>query len=57
MGDFDIAFQRLGEAVEHRTNFVNLLAVEPFFKPLRKESRFPRLLETLNLTERDRTVS
>jgi serine/threonine-protein kinase len=57
MGDFDVAFQRLSEAIGHRTNFVNLLAVEPFFNPLRKDSRFPRLLEKLNLIERARTVS
>jgi len=48
-GDHDLAFQRLEEAIEHKTNFVNLLAVEPFFAPLRSDSRFSRLLQTLNL--------
>ena len=32
MGDFDLAFQCLEEAIDHKTNFVNLLAVEPFFR-------------------------
>ena len=47
--DFDLAFQRLDEAVDHKTNFVNLLAVEPFFHPLRSDHRFTRLLKRLNL--------
>ena len=49
MGDHDLAFQRLEEAIEHKTNFVNMLAVEPFFEPLRSDGRFSRLLKTLNL--------
>jgi adenylate cyclase len=49
MGDHDLAFQRLEEAIEHKTNFVNTLAVEPFFEPLRSNGRFSRLLKTLNL--------
>ena len=49
MGDHDLAFQRLEEAIEHKTNFVNLLAVEPFFVPLRADGRFSRLLKTLKL--------
>jgi adenylate cyclase len=48
MGDHDLAFQRLEEAIEHKTNFVNMLAVEPFFKPLCSDGRFSRLLKTLN---------
>jgi len=43
----DLAFQRLGKAIEHRTNFVNLPAVEPvepFFDPPRRDSQFPKLL-------------
>ncbi len=49
MEDHDLAFQRLEEAIEHKTNFVNMLAVEPFFKPLRTDRRFSRLLKTLSL--------
>ena len=50
MGDFDLAFLKLNEAIEHRTNFVNLLAVEPFFAPLRNDSRFSRLVKELHLS-------
>src|SRR5262249_6811547 len=39
-GDHDVAFRQLEEAIEHKTNFVNLLAVEPFFEPLRSDGRF-----------------
>src|SRR5262249_50405995 len=49
IGDHDLAFQRLQEAIEHKTNIVNLLAVEPIFAPLRSDSRFSGLLQTLNL--------
>jgi adenylate cyclase len=48
--DFDLAFQRLDEAIDHKTNFVNLLAVEPFFHPLRSDHRFARILKRLNLS-------
>jgi adenylate cyclase len=47
--DFDLAFQRLDEAIDHKTIFVNLLAVEPFFHPLRSDHRFRRMLKRLNL--------
>jgi tetratricopeptide (TPR) repeat protein len=40
MGDLDMAFQRLDEAINHKTSFLNLLAVEPFFHPLRADRRF-----------------
>jgi adenylate cyclase len=50
MGDHHLAFQRLEEAIEHKANFVNLLAVEPFFDPLRHDGRFAKLLRTLNLS-------
>ena len=50
MGDFDLAFQRLDEAIDHKTNFVNLLAIEPFFHPLRADRRFAKLLKKLNLS-------
>jgi serine/threonine-protein kinase len=50
MGDFDLAFQCLDEAVNHKTNFVNLLAVEPFFHPLHADRRFAKLLKKLNLS-------
>src|SRR5262249_12468130 len=49
IGHSDLAFHRLEEAIEHKTNFVNLVAVEPFFDPLRSDGRFSRLLKTLNL--------
>jgi len=49
IGDHDLAFHRLEEAMEHKTNFVNLVAVEPFFEPLRSDGRFSRLLKTINL--------
>ncbi|HYY26966.1 MAG TPA: tetratricopeptide repeat protein [Chthoniobacterales bacterium] len=47
--DFDLALQRLDEAIDHKTNFVNMLAVEPFFHPLRSDHRFTGLLKKLNL--------
>jgi serine/threonine-protein kinase len=45
----DLAFQCLNEAIHHKTSFTNLLAVEPFFHPLRADPRFARLLKRLNL--------
>jgi adenylate cyclase len=54
MGDLDRALQCLDEAIEHKTNFVNLLAVEPFFHPLHANRRFARLLKKLNLSLRPR---
>lgn len=50
MGDFDLAFQRLEEALDHKTNFVDLLGIEPFFNPLRSDGRFTKLLKRLNLS-------
>jgi serine/threonine-protein kinase len=50
MGDFDLAIQCLEEAINHKTNFVNLLAVEPFFSPLHADRRFAGLLQRLNLS-------
>jgi serine/threonine-protein kinase len=50
MGDLDLAFERLDEAITHKTNFMNLLAVEPYFDPLRTDRRFARLLKRLNLS-------
>ena len=50
MGDFDLAFQCLDEAINHKTNFVNVLAVEPFFHPLHADRRFAKLLKKLNLS-------
>jgi adenylate cyclase len=49
MKDFDLGFQRLNEATEDKTAFVNLLGIEPFFGPLRNDQRFTRLLTRLNL--------
>ena len=48
--DFDLAFQRLDEAIDHKTNFVDLLGVEPFFHPLRDDRRFTSILKRLNLS-------
>jgi serine/threonine-protein kinase len=50
MGDFDLAFKRLDEAINHKTIFINLLAVEPFFHPLVADRRFAKLLKTVNLS-------
>ncbi len=49
IGDHHLAFQRLEEAVDQKTNFVNMLGVEPFFDPLRHDCRFTNLLKRLNL--------
>ena len=49
LGDVDLAFQCLDEAISHKTNFMNLLAVEPIFQPLRADRRFTKLLKKLNL--------
>ena len=51
MRDFDLAFKCLDEAIDHKTNFVNLLAVEPFFHPLSADRRFAKLLKKLNLPQ------
>jgi adenylate cyclase len=50
MGNFDLALQCLNEAIDHKTNFVNLLAVEPFFHPLHADRRFANLLKRLSLS-------
>ena len=50
MGDFDLAFQYLDEAINHKTSFINLLAVEPLFHPLVADRRFAKLLKKLNLS-------
>ena len=50
MGDPDLALQCLEAAITHKTNFVNLLAIEPFFHPLHADRRFDRLLKKLNLS-------
>jgi adenylate cyclase len=49
MGELDLAFQRLDEAIEQKTIFINLLGIEPFFDPLRRDGRFTKLLKRLNL--------
>ena len=51
MGDFDLSLQSLDEAINHKTNFVNLLAIEPFFHPLHTHPRFAELLKKLNLSQ------
>jgi adenylate cyclase len=50
MGDFALAFKCLDEAIDHKTIFINLLAVEPFFQPLLTDRTFSRLLTKLNLS-------
>jgi serine/threonine-protein kinase len=50
MGDFELAHKCVDEAIDHKTNFVNLLAVEPFFHPLRADRGFANLLKKLNLS-------
>jgi serine/threonine-protein kinase len=50
MGDFDLALRCLDEAIDDKTNFVNLLAIEPFFHPLHADRRFANLLKKLNLS-------
>jgi serine/threonine-protein kinase len=50
MGNFDMALQFLEEAINHKTNFVNFLAVEPFFQPLLADRKPARLLKRLNLS-------
>lgn len=52
MEQFDLAFQSLDRAADHKTNFLNMLAVDPFFQPLRTDARFGRLLKRLNLSPR-----
>jgi adenylate cyclase len=52
MGYFDLALRRLDQAIDEKTNFVNLLAVEPFFDPIRSDARFATLLERLNLSNK-----
>lgn len=49
MKDFELGFQRLNQAIEDKTAFVNLLGIEPFFEPLRSDQRFTSLLKRLNL--------
>lgn len=50
MEQFDLAFQRLKEAIDDKTAFINLLAIEPFFCPLHSDARFANLLKRLNLS-------
>jgi serine/threonine-protein kinase len=48
MGKFDLAFECLYQAIDDKTNFVNMLAVEPLFHPLRADPRFAKLLKKQN---------
>ncbi|MEG9438542.1 tetratricopeptide repeat protein [Edaphobacter sp. HDX4] len=50
IGDLNLAFQCLDEAINHKTSFMNLLAVEPFFTPLHADRRYAKLLKKLNLS-------
>jgi serine/threonine-protein kinase len=54
IGDFDLAFHCLDEAINHKANFMNLSAVEPFFTPLLVDRRFGKVLKKLNLSQRPR---
>lgn len=50
MEDHNVALQRLEQAIDDKTNFVNMLGVEPFFDPLRTHGRFTKLLKRLHLS-------
>lgn len=56
MNNFALAFEDLSRAIEEKTAFVNLLAVEPFFNPLRSDGRFTSFLRKLNLPHERRSV-
>jgi serine/threonine-protein kinase len=49
LGDFDHAFGCLERAVADRTVFVQFVKVDPLYEPLRRDNRFARLLQSLNL--------
>jgi adenylate cyclase len=49
LNDFDLVFRRLNDAINHKTNFIDLIGVEPLFQPLRGDRRFTNLLKRLNL--------
>lgn len=49
LGDMDSAFTSLGKACQERSMGVHWLSVEPFWDPLRTDSRFAGLLARLNL--------
>ncbi|MBX9602948.1 MAG: tetratricopeptide repeat protein [Bryobacteraceae bacterium] len=49
MGEHDRAFAALSAAIEDRAIFVDLLNVDPYYAPLRKDARFDKLLRIMNL--------
>jgi serine/threonine-protein kinase len=51
MEDYNVAFQRLEQAIDDKTNFVNMLRIEPFFEPVRNDRRFTKLLKKLNVSQ------
>jgi len=48
-GDWDKALARLDSGITDRSMFAPFLSVDPFYEPLRRDSRFPKLLSRLNL--------
>ena len=56
MGDHDLAFQRLEEAIDHKTNFVNMLAVEPFFPAAPQRRPVHQTLEKTESSTLSRTA-
>ena len=51
MEDYNVAFQQLEKAIDDKTNFVNMLGIEPFLKPVRNDRRFTKLLKKLNVSQ------
>jgi serine/threonine-protein kinase len=49
MNDIDGAFEALDAAVADRIIFVDLVNVAPIYDPLRKDQRFTKLIQSLNL--------
>lgn len=49
MEDYNLAFQYLERAIDDKTNFVNMLGIEPFFEPVRNDRRFTKLLKKVNV--------
>jgi len=50
MGDFDQAFEYLDRSISDRVLFVGYLKTDPFYQPLRADSRFEALLRRINLS-------
>ncbi|MBL8520949.1 MAG: winged helix-turn-helix domain-containing protein [Betaproteobacteria bacterium] len=48
-GDIDEAFQQLGRAIDKRELYLMNLRIDPLFKPLRADARWPAVLKRVNL--------